>query len=267
MRNIYTITTPENIKLEYELAGVGSRMLAVALDTLIQWTFMVVVYLVMLLFGFGDDFFTDNLGKSNSIVIAFSFIVLFFIFFYFCIIFYIFFNGQTPGKRVVGLQVINSNGEPINFFASVVRNIVRIVDMIPFGYLVGGILVVFSKNYKRIGDMAANTIVVKNKPHEIPLSIDLLEHENKNELYRISEKEKRVLKSFLERAKQDKLGDRKVVFEYHLNTYFMKKFNMSYSPYNNVYQFLEDILKSNWQKGINPVQFIKFYRSTYYGEL
>ena len=69
-------------------------------------------------------------------------------------------NGQSPGKRVLGLRVIKVQGYPISFSDSAIRNIVRIVDMLPFAYGVGLLTMLLNKNWQRLGDLAAGTLVV-----------------------------------------------------------------------------------------------------------
>jgi hypothetical protein len=82
------------------------------------------------------------------------------VFLYF-MLFEIFWNGQTPGKRWLGLRVIRENGYPIRAVDAVVRNLVRIVDALPSGYAIGLLVMLFNARSKRLGDFAAGTIVVR----------------------------------------------------------------------------------------------------------
>ena len=79
-------------------------------------------------------------------------------------------NGQSPGKRVLGLRVIKAQGYPISFSDSAIRNIVRIVDMLPFAYGVGLLTMLLNKNWQRLGDLAAGTLVVKEDAKASPPS-------------------------------------------------------------------------------------------------
>ena len=73
-------------------------------------------------------------------------------------------RGQTPGKRRVGLRVIREGGYPLNFGASFLRNLLRIVDFLPFGYAVGVTVAVLGSRWQRLGDLAARTWVVREHP-------------------------------------------------------------------------------------------------------
>jgi hypothetical protein len=77
-------------------------------------------------------------------------------------------RGQTIGKRLFGLRVIDVHGLRLQFPQIAMRNLLRFVDMLPFFYLVGGLTAVFSRNAQRLGDMAANTIVTRERKGEAP---------------------------------------------------------------------------------------------------
>jgi uncharacterized RDD family membrane protein YckC len=155
-----TIETPEQTSLEFPLAGIGSRFLAVALDTLLQFA----IYLVLGLFAALVASFTvaGNLGRQWGIAI------LIFIFFgvqfgYFAT-FETFWNGQTPGKRWTHLRVIQDSGRPVNAYDAILRNLLRIVDNLPTLYAIGIVTMLISKENKRVGDYAAGTVVIHEKP-------------------------------------------------------------------------------------------------------
>jgi uncharacterized RDD family membrane protein YckC len=155
-----TIETPEQTSLEFPLAGIGSRFLAVALDTLLQ----IAVYLVLgliaaLVASFGVS---GNLGKQWGIAIL-IFIAFTVQFGYFAA-FETFWNGQTPGKRWTHLRVIQDSGRPINAYDAILRNLLRIVDSLPSLYAIGVVTMLISPENKRVGDYAAGTVVVHEKP-------------------------------------------------------------------------------------------------------
>ena len=82
-------------------------------------------------------------------------------------------NGQSPGKRLVGLRVLRSSGTPISLSESVIRNLVRLVDFMPALYGVGIVTMFIDQNSRRLGDLAAGTLVV----HELKsISLASLEH-------------------------------------------------------------------------------------------
>lgn len=246
MGRILKILTPENVNIEFELAGLGSRFVAVIIDTLIQIGICILIIIGMLIGGI--DF--KNIDQSSSLIIAVGIVLLFVVFFGYFIFFEIIMRGQSPGKKAAGLRVIKQNGEPVGFYESFIRNILRIIDLMPSLYLIGSSFILFGRNCKRIGDYAANTIVVKVQKEERPLNLeDLLnnnfsldESESRVNIYQVNNFEYGILKEFL--ARKDNLGARKPIFIFHLNKYFVKKFNIE-KPYSNPVEFFEQIVKVN----------------------
>lgn len=247
MRRIREILTPENVFIEYELAGIGSRMIAFAVDTLIQLIAVLIIYIGIILAGAMD--YTMN--SLNSVIIAVGLILVFFVYFGYYVFFEMLMNGQTPGKKIAKIKVIKQNGEPIAFFESALRNILRLIDVLVSFCLLGTFLIIFTKDYKRVGDFAANTIVVKiNNIEKLITADDLFagaylknkEPDTAN-LYPVNEFEYGILKEFMERRYG--LENRKKVFAFHLNRYFSKKFGVVENQYPNPYKFFEEILKMN----------------------
>jgi uncharacterized RDD family membrane protein YckC len=158
-----TIETPEQTTLEFSLAGVGSRFLAVALDTLIQYAAILLVAIATGLVVWGTGPVLPQLGNWGAAAALIAFFVLYYGYF---AVFEILWNGQTPGKRLAGLRVIQDSGRPVNAYQAVLRNVVRIVDQLPGIYGVGIISVLLSERNKRLGDLAAGTVVVHEKPLE-----------------------------------------------------------------------------------------------------
>jgi uncharacterized RDD family membrane protein YckC len=154
------IETPEQTSLEFPLAGIGSRFLAVALDTLLQFGVYIVLGLIALLVSsFGVvGAFGKQWGIAILIFVAFS------VQFGYFALFETIWNGQTPGKRWTHLRVIQDSGRPINAYDSVLRNLLRIVDTLPSLYAIGIVTVLISRENKRVGDYAAGTVVVHEKP-------------------------------------------------------------------------------------------------------
>jgi uncharacterized RDD family membrane protein YckC len=157
--------TPENIEVSYELAGIGSRFMAALIDHLLQ---LVLIFALWFFLGLVSQTLSMArvFGGSaplwvQAVLALASFLVLFGYFSTFEILW----AGRTPGKRATGLRVVRDNGYPIDPFSSIVRNLVRIVDLMPPPYAGGLISVFVSQNYKRLGDFAAGTIVIKDKPY------------------------------------------------------------------------------------------------------
>jgi uncharacterized RDD family membrane protein YckC len=151
------------VALTFPLAGVGSRFLAMAMDTAIQVGAIIALTLAslaaMLLFHSHP-----SLSTSRQWTLALSGIVTFLVHFGYFAAFEALWQGQTPGKRNQDLRVIKDNGASITVFDAIGRNIARIVDGIPGVYAIGVASVFLSPRNKRLGDYLAGTIVVYDKP-------------------------------------------------------------------------------------------------------
>ncbi|MEO9171362.1 MAG: RDD family protein [Candidatus Baltobacteraceae bacterium] len=165
MERTLDVRTPESVAFSYELAGIGSRFLAVAIDFVAQIGILALVFWGLYLISRGappaphlpaGERFWSNVGVA--IVIA----IVFFVFFGYFIAFEALWNGQTPGKRAMGLRVVRDGGYPIDFTSSLVRNLVRVGEAALGTYAIAGIVAVLSPENKRIGDIAAGTIVVRD---------------------------------------------------------------------------------------------------------
>ena len=162
------IDTPEQVELEFAVAGIGSRFVAVLLDHLVQLGILfLLLFASAVLFGALANR-TSTMGKwLIAIFIATDFLVIWG-YFTLCEAFW---NGQTLGKRVMKLRVIKDSGRQITFFEALSRNLLRFVDYLPALYLVGVITMLCTKRHQRLGDLAAGTIVVHERSDEQPLLI------------------------------------------------------------------------------------------------
>jgi uncharacterized RDD family membrane protein YckC len=154
------IDTPEQIALELPLAGIGSRSLALAVDSLLQLGAFILIFLLLALSKFTGAGFVSGMG---AIVVA---LVPFLIQWGYFTFFEIFWNGQTPGKRTAQIRVIKESGRPITVVEAIARNLVRTIDMLPGIYAVGLICMLLNKRNKRLGDYVAGTVVVHEKTIE-----------------------------------------------------------------------------------------------------
>jgi uncharacterized RDD family membrane protein YckC len=155
-----TIDTPEQIALEFPLAGAGSRFLALAIDTFVQ----IAVLLVLALVGLIALWFRSLGFQSLATWVAAALILLGFLLYYgYFAAFEALWGGQTPGKRVVGLRVISVTGQPITPFDALLRNLLRIVDQMPGIYAVGVLSIFFTSRNQRLGDLVAGTVVVQEQ--------------------------------------------------------------------------------------------------------
>jgi uncharacterized RDD family membrane protein YckC len=164
------IQTPENVAFGYQVAGIGSRFLATILDTLLIILLQIVILLVVFLImgAFDGGAFADQL--SAWVFAIFGLVAAVFSWGYY-IFFEMLWNGQSPGKRWVGLRVIRGDGTPITLSESLIRNLARLVDFLPAGYGIGVITMFIDKQSRRLGDIAANTLVIHDRA---PITIEEL---------------------------------------------------------------------------------------------
>jgi uncharacterized RDD family membrane protein YckC len=162
------IQTPENVAFGYQVAGIGSRFLATLVDTLLIVILQIVVIMVLLLVLSAFDLLGETIAAW---VFAALGIVGFLFFWGYYIFFEMLWNGQTPGKRWVGLRVIRADGTPITLSESFIRNLTRLVDFLPAAYGLGIISMFLDKQSRRLGDLAAGTLVVHDRA---PISIQSL---------------------------------------------------------------------------------------------
>jgi uncharacterized RDD family membrane protein YckC len=144
--SVRDVETPEGVHLMLRPAGPAPRFYAWAIDFLIRAG----VYILLALFtpalgGFGTGLFL---------------IAVFLLEWFYPVLFEVWRDGQTPGKRAMGLAVIRDNGSPVNWPASMTRNLLRFADFLPFGYALGLVSMFLSAEFKRLGDLAAGTLVV-----------------------------------------------------------------------------------------------------------
>ena len=153
-----TIETPEQTALEFAVAGIGSRFLALAFDTLIQ----ILVGFVALFGGiFVIGLISAAMPRAGIWVFAIFILFYFLLYFGYFAFFEIIWNGQTPGKRRAGIRVIKDSGRPLTPAESIGRNLMRIVDWLPAFYAVGMVSAILTKENKRLGDLVAGSLVVR----------------------------------------------------------------------------------------------------------
>ncbi len=146
------IDTPEQVALELPIAGVGSRFLAIVVDTLLQG---VLYLLVILLFGaFGPAMIAGASRFWANVLFAMAVLGLFCIYWGYFALFEIVWSGQTPGKRVAKIRVIRESGRPIDVTAAILRNLLRAVDFLPALYGVGVATMVLNRHSRRLGRFA-----------------------------------------------------------------------------------------------------------------
>jgi uncharacterized RDD family membrane protein YckC len=155
----HSIETPEQTRLEFAVAGIGSRFLALALDLIIQTLVALVLVIAAAMIGVSG---LRRLIPQGSLWSTAVLIALFFVlqFGYFAI-FEILWSGQTPGKRNVGIRVVKDSGRPLTAAETIGRNLLRIVDQFPGFYVVAIVTALLNSQNKRLGDFVAGSLVIR----------------------------------------------------------------------------------------------------------
>jgi uncharacterized RDD family membrane protein YckC len=146
--------TPEAVAIEHDVAGLGSRLMALLTDSLIQ--FSAILILILAFNAIGAD--EGTAGSVMLLVLVFP-------------LFEGLWNGRTPGKRLQRLRVVRTDGQPVTWAPVLVRNALRLVDILPTYYMAGAITILLTKRSQRLGDLAAGTIVVRERPLPTPISM------------------------------------------------------------------------------------------------
>ncbi len=156
-----TIETPEQTDLEFPIAGIGSRFLALAFDSVLQIAGLVVLGILS---GLVSNTRIMRAPSAGVWLAAIVILAIFLLFYGYFAIFEAVWNGQTPGKRLARLRVIKDSGRPITPSEAVGRNLMRIVDQQPlFLYGVGIFTALMNRQNKRLGDLVAGTVVVHER--------------------------------------------------------------------------------------------------------
>lgn len=140
------LETPEGIELPLRPAGLPVRVLAFVIDLLLRAALLALAGAAWLYLGK----FGSGLASISAFILLWWYMVLF----------EVFNQGRTPGKQVLGLQVIHSDGTPVGWAGSLTRNLLRVVDLLPFAYCIGILSILSNANFQRLGDLAAGTLVV-----------------------------------------------------------------------------------------------------------
>ncbi len=200
----HTVETPEQTNIEFTVAGVGSRALAFLLDSLIEGAVVLIVLIVLALFS---SLSGAALRAAGAWVLAAVIILAFLLYYGYFAIFEYLWNGQTPGKRVIGIRVIKDSGRRLTAFETISRNLLRIVDQLPAFYAAGIITALLNRQNKRIGDLVTGAIVVRErKPAELrpgwPSDLNAAPPRAPLGAERLSEDDLILIESFLARRSQ-----------------------------------------------------------------
>ncbi|MDP1828203.1 MAG: RDD family protein [Archangium sp.] len=174
----HTVLTPEYVEFNFVLAGLMSRFLALLVDTvlslIITYVLFIVVLLISLLVSAGGAA-VGGAGVGESLFglgVAAQFVIWFLIDWGYMVLLETAWSGQTVGKKMMGLRVIQDTGVRVGVYQSLLRNLVRPLDKLPIFYLVGGVAALFSGTQQRVGDLLAGTIVVRERRLKIPAQLE-----------------------------------------------------------------------------------------------
>jgi len=148
------VATPERVSFDFQIAGLGTRAIAQIIDLLI----VALVEAAVIFFGIAAGTVANSETVTGLVLIVFSFLNVFGYFW----VSEALWSGQTIGKKAFRLRAVGDRGEPLTFMQAGIRNIVRIVDFLPYGYGIGMIVLFANGKGKRLGDIAAGTLVVKD---------------------------------------------------------------------------------------------------------
>jgi uncharacterized RDD family membrane protein YckC len=166
----HTVLTPEYVEFNFVLAGLMSRFLALLIDTVVSFVLTIVIFLALgiltALAGLGLGTTATELGMAAQ------FVVWFVVDWGYMVLLESVWSGQTIGKRVMGLRVIQDTGVRVGPLQALLRNLVRPVDKLPVFYLIGGVAALLSGTQQRLGDLLAGTIVVRERRLKIPAQLE-----------------------------------------------------------------------------------------------
>ena len=155
-----SIETPELVAIDMPVAGIGSRFVALLVDYLIWTVAIVLLIFLVTLIDPSLSYFSKVAAKWEQAIWTLVFFLLYWGYF---TLFEAFWDGRTPGKRLAKIRVIQRSGRGIGLFESMIRNLLRVVDQIPFVYAVGVVSIFLTRDHQRLGDLAAGTLVVHER--------------------------------------------------------------------------------------------------------
>lgn len=158
----YAVLTPEKVAVKFPIAGIGSRVTAYVIDLIV----MGVAFYAMAMLSTALAFVSPGLG------IFWLAVSTLLVFIGYHIVLEALWNGQTLGKKAMGIRVRMSDGSPVTPGAAFMRNVLRLGDFLPSFYTLGLMAMFFTEKGQRLGDIAADTIVVRERRNVGPVPVD-----------------------------------------------------------------------------------------------
>jgi uncharacterized RDD family membrane protein YckC len=239
------IDTPEQIALELPLAGIGSRFLGLAIDTLLQFALyfigVLLLWFAASVIGIGRYLRWIPANFVPALVILFMFCVYWGYFAFFEIIW----KGQTPGKRLAKIRVIHESGRPINVYEAIGRNLLRVIDGLPGMYGVGVVCMILNSQNRRLGDYVAGTVVVHDqRTEEVSPEWNMAAETAPShpQLSQVTSEELVLIETYLHRRADLELGVRDKT-AYEIATRITRKTGLQRDPNQSLDQFLETVAR------------------------
>ncbi len=157
----YTVNTPEGIALQLSPAGPAPRLLAWLVDLLLRGLVSALLFIALALLG--------EMGIGIALILTFL------LEWFYPVYFELRHQGQTPGKKMLDIYVAHADASPITFSASLVRNLLRVVDFLPLLYGFGLASMLLNQRFQRLGDLAANTVVLHKIRADTPNPMSIVE--------------------------------------------------------------------------------------------
>lgn len=154
------VETPEAVEFQLDLAGLGPRAGAWMIDGSAKFVILLGVGMMTALLG--------ELAMPLVLLASFSILWLY------NPLFEVFNHGKTPGKAVFDIRVAHSDGTPVGWYGAIVRNLIRVVDFLPFGYVTGIVSMIVSGRFQKLGDLAGDTLVIYERDPQADRSVEML---------------------------------------------------------------------------------------------
>jgi uncharacterized RDD family membrane protein YckC len=167
LRERVTVETPEHVEFSYEIAGLGSRFTAGLVDGCIQGAGILAILILFWVQGQSGSFASYVESALQGVLL----LALFLFVWGYHLYFEAFRGGQSPGKRMFKIRVVAEGGYPVTLPRAAVRNLLRVVDILPPLYGIAGVCMFLDPRGRRLGDLAAGTVVVRERGTEAPAAV------------------------------------------------------------------------------------------------
>lgn len=188
---LQTVELADGVEIHLRVAGPAVRSVAWLIDFLI----LIVCYMVLgIMFAVVSHWTGEEIGQGLMLL------CMFLLTWFYNVVFEVGAKGASPGQRAMGLKVASVSGAPVLLPQSLMRNLLRVVDFLPFGYLLGLVCCLFTKKFQRLGDLVANTVVIYSGKKKNLITPPKVNAEPNAPPVPLSREEQAALLLFVERA-------------------------------------------------------------------